>query len=126
ILRPVGRATIYFQRHGSTSVQRASRAGIRRVRRLVPGAGPARKQFGIGALRFARRGWLLRSGWQRRVADGPGLRRDLGAERRCGWLSALSLWPLDLDRPVGLDVGGRRALGLRAISLRALGVCARR
>ncbi len=55
---------------------------------------------------------------------------DYGAiwvpERRCGWLGAVSLRPLGLDWAVGLDVGGRRAVGLRAISLRALGVCARR
>src|SRR6185295_7454113 len=37
-------------------------------------------------------------------------------------LGAVSLWPLGLGLAVGLDVGGRCAVGLRAVPLRTLGV----
>ena len=61
-----------------------------------------------------RRLWNLELGrglWQR-------LGADLGGER----LGALSPGTLELDRAVGLDLGRRRAVGLRTVPLRPLGL----
>ncbi len=49
------------------------------------------------------------------------IRLCLASRRHGTWMGALPLWPLDLGRSLGLDLGGRRAVGFRAISLRTLG-----
>ena len=48
------------------------------------------------------------------------LRQRVGAESRGRRLGALPRRTLGMGRPVGLDVGGRRALGLRRLPLRPL------
>ena len=45
----------------------------------------------------------------------PELWKRVGAERDAGWMGALSQWPLALGGPVGLDLGGRRSLGIRTV-----------
>src|SRR5689334_18807145 len=54
------------------------------------------------------------------------VRNDLGADARCPRLGAVPLRPLDLEIAVGLDLDRRYALGLRALSLRALGASSNR
>ena len=54
-------------------------------------------------------------------ANGTWRETGLGAERHAGRLGAVSRRPLDLAGTVGLDVGRRRAVGFRAVSLRPLG-----
>src|SRR5690349_10903728 len=51
----------------------------------------------------------------------PWLWRGL-VSKRANRLGALYAWPLGLGRAVGLDLDRRRALGLCAVPLRALGV----
>ena len=52
---------------------------------------------------------------------GRALRHRLGAARGAGRLGTVPLRPLALGPALGLDLGRRRALGLRAVPLRALG-----
>ncbi len=56
-----------------------------------------------------------------RVGHGPDLRRGLVPDIGAGRLGALPRGPLGLDRALGLELGGRRALGICAVSLWALG-----
>ena len=56
----------------------------------------------------------------------PDLRRDLGADLGARGLGALSLRTLGVDRALGLDLGGRRSLGLRSLPLWPLGLVERR
>ncbi len=59
------------------------------------------------------------------VGDCAGLRSGVVSHTGRGGLGAVPRGSLGVDRSLGLDVGGRRALGLRAVSLRPLGVLAR-
>ena len=52
----------------------------------------------------------------------PRLRRGLGASRRRRRLGAVPLRPLGLGRALGLDLDRRRALGIRALPLRTVGL----
>jgi len=55
------------------------------------------------------------------VGRGPGLSRGLVSEIGAGGLGTLPRRPLGLGRALGLELGGRCALGICAVSLRALG-----
>lgn len=60
------------------------------------------------------------------MAHGPDLWPGVVSERRCRGLGSVSLRALGVRCPVGMDVGGRRTLGLCALSLWTLGVRGRR
>jgi len=54
-------------------------------------------------------------------ANDAGLRRDLVPQRGAQRLGAVQLRSMGVDGAMGLDLGRRRALGLRAVPLRPLG-----
>ncbi len=102
--------------------RRAEPRSVRPVERLARrGRGPLH----LGALRVARDSRLPGPRCERKLARFARLRGDLDPQRRAGRLGALSHRPLDLAGALGLDLGRRRALGLRAVSLRPLGLCRR-
>ena len=72
-------------------------------------------------LRAGRRGRLRRPGRQRRLARRARLRHGVGTDPRRRRLGAVPHRPLGLDRPVGLDLDRRPALGLCRFALRPLG-----
>src|SRR5262249_34684770 len=59
------------------------------------------------------------------VERGSGLWTGVGAASGAG-LGSLSIWPLGMDCAMGMDVGGRRALGLCSVPLRPVGLRAKR
>ena len=66
--------------------------------------------------------WARRSRPLRGVANHSGIRRRLVSERRRSRLGALPRRLLGRGRRMGTDVGGQRAVGIRAVPLRPLGV----
>src|SRR5579872_7207981 len=54
------------------------------------------------------------------MAQRSRLRRGVVSNSRRRGMGALSLWPLGVDCSVGMDLGGRRALGICSVSLRTL------
>ena len=81
--------------------------------------------FGFRPLRIAGRGRLSGPRCKRHVARRRGLRQRLVPESSGHRLGAVSRRPLGMGRPLGLDLGGRRALGLRRVALRPLDESAR-
>src|SRR5438477_13215600 len=57
------------------------------------------------------------------MANRADLWSGVGAGSRKLRMGSLSLRPLGMDQPLGLDLGGRRVMGLRALSLWTLGLC---
>ncbi len=96
-------------------------AATRRPRSLGRGARQSLGRIGLGALRLARRDGLPGPRCLRRLACRIGLRQRVGAEPGGRRLGPLSRRPLGMDRSVGLDLGRRRAVGLRRVALRPLG-----
>src|SRR5260370_10200804 len=83
----------------------------------LPGAAPGGAVLRVAPndrLRDARRVW--------RMARGPRLWRGLVPEFGAGRLGALPLRLLELDRALGVELDRRRAVGLRAVPLRPLGL----
>ena len=109
-----------FTGTGLRRVPAVRRAGPRRIRPLVERSRPQLRQLGLRPLCIAGRRRLSGPRCERHVARRRRLRQRVGAESRGRRLGALPRRTLGMDRPVGLDVGGRRAVGLRRLPLRPL------
>ena len=95
----------------------------RRLRRLGPGARPARRQLDLRPLRHHRNDRLRRPRPERQPgATTPNTAR-CGSRARLRRTGRLPRRQLDLGVAMGLDLGRQCAVGLRAVPLRALGVC---
>ena len=118
-------AAVSLHGHRPARVRVCRRAAPRRIRSLVERSRPPLRQLGLRPLRFAGRGRLPGPRCERHLARRRDLRQRLDPESRGRRLGALPRRALGLGRPVGLDLGGRRALGLRRVPLRPLGESAR-
>ena len=101
-------------------------AGTRRIRRMERRSRSRRRPRCNRALRLAGDDGCARPGPLRPLGADARIRRAVAARRRANRLGALQHRPLGLGAPVGLDLGRRCAVGLRAVSLRPLGLPPRR
>ena len=108
-------------RHRQCSGRRAQRHGSRRVRHLERRPRPVLLAKPERELCLARNGRLRRSRHLWRMAKLSGLRRGLVPDLRGRRLGAVPPWPVGVAAFLGLDLGRRGALGLRAVPLRSLG-----
>ena len=96
-------------------------AGARRLRRRGRGGRSRRRSQRLDdALRLARDDRRRIARRLRPLGERPAVRRAVGAARGGAGLGAVPLRPLGVDPTLGLDLGRRRAVGLRAVPLRAL------
>ena len=110
-----------FTGTGLRDYERVDAPRLDDVRPLVGRARPHLRPLAVRALRLARRRRLPGPRRERHVARRSDVRQRVDPEPRRGRLGAVPRRSLGVGRPLGLDLGGRRALGLRRVPLRSLG-----